>query len=166
MSQSEEEIRVTPEVVRELRHSLACALGLLHTMSTEAVFVLPGASEGPPMDVADVKRHMRSRRIRESLFPKGFFADPAWDMLLELYSAALDGRKLAINRLSVAANVPLTTTLRWIGTLEKEALVNRESDHLDGRRIYVNLTAKGMAAMEACFRADKCPKCTPEAREI
>src|SRR3546814_4357000 len=35
----------------------------------------------------EVRRMLRQRRMREQYFPAEMFADPAWDMLLDLYAA-------------------------------------------------------------------------------
>jgi DNA-binding MarR family transcriptional regulator len=49
--------------------------------------------------------------------------------------------------------VPATTALRWISALEREGLIQKRSDPLDGRRAYVSLSTKGLNAMFAYFRA-------------
>jgi DNA-binding MarR family transcriptional regulator len=72
-------------------------------------------------------------------------------MLLELYAAALTQRKLTVSRLGERSCVPMTTALRWISALEKEGLIERSNDRLDGRRVFLTLTDKGEQAMSAYF---------------
>lgn len=97
---------------------------------------------------------------REVVFGRKLFADPAWDILLELYLAALSGEPVNISQVCNAAAAPNTTALRWIGQLEKAGLISRERDASDGRRFFIQLSAVGRAAMDQYFRSphkDKSP---------
>ena len=86
-----------------------------------------------------------------TIFSASLFSDPAWDMLLELYVASLAQRRLQISRLMERTGVPGTTTLRWIAALEREGLVQRESDRLDARLVLLSLTEEGRKAMDVYF---------------
>ena len=99
----------------------------------------------------DVRALLRHRRNRDRYFPGALFADPAWDILLELYAAELGQQKIAISCLGVKAGVPMTTALRWINILEKSGLIERRQDPLDGRRYFVSLSCQGLEAMTAYF---------------
>ena len=98
-----------------------------------------------------IRQGLLARRERGRFFNPKLFADPAWDMLLELYAAALTERRMTVSRLAERAGVASTTALRWIATLEREELIYREADRLDGRRIFLALTDKGRRAMSAYF---------------
>jgi DNA-binding MarR family transcriptional regulator len=98
---------------------------------------------------------LRARRARCQFFDAELFADPAWDMLLELFAAERGQHKISVSSLCVGSNVPATTALRWIQTLEKRHLLRRVGDPLDGRRFFVSLTEKGSRAMTAYFQAVK-----------
>ena len=100
-----------------------------------------------------VRRVLRQRRMREQFFPADLFADPAWDMLLDLYAAQLEGQPVAVSSLCIAAAVPATTALRWIKTLTDTGLFERQSDPRDGRRIFIGLSPKAAQAMERYFAA-------------
>lgn len=100
---------------------------------------------------AAVSRAIKARRDRESCLPTHLFADPAWDMMLALYSAELAQLRLTISKLCDASHVPATTALRWITTLVNEELAVRQGDPLDARRIWVSLSAKGLRGMHAYF---------------
>lgn len=102
-------------------------------------------------EVITIRHGLLARQQRGRFFNPRLFADPAWDMLLELYAAALVERRLTISRLVERVHVPMTTGLRWIRTLEAEGLIEREPDRLDGRRIYISLTRTGRSAMGAYF---------------
>jgi hypothetical protein len=68
---------------------------------------------------------LRSRRQRERAFGANLFADPAWDMLLELFVQEESGNVVHVSSLCMASAVPTTTALRWIGTLTEAKLLER-----------------------------------------
>lgn len=115
-----------------------------------APYARPQPGEGPS---APVRRLLRQRRMREQFFPADLFADPAWDMLLDLYAARLEGRSVAVSSLCIAAAVPATTALRWIKTMTDTGLFERHADPRDGRRIFIGLSDKSTQAMERYFAA-------------
>ena len=100
-----------------------------------------------------VRRMLRQRRMREQYFPADLFADPAWDMLLDLYAARLERQPVSVSSLCIAAAVPATTALRWIKTLTDAGLFLREADPLDGRRIFIGLTEGAFDALARYFEA-------------
>ena len=108
-----------------------------------------------PCDLPDsktIRNILCARARRASFFSAKLFADPAWDMLLELYAAELDQVRLSVGSLCIGSGVPDTTGLRWIGVLEQEGLIERRGDPFDRRRIYIELTASGSSAMTAYFQ--------------
>lgn len=110
------------------------------------------STEGREPTEAEVQGVLRARRRREAIFKKELFSDPAWDILLELYAAALGQRRVPTSALGTIAGIPLTTALRWISKLESEGLVTREDDPLDGRRVWVALTQNALPLMSRYFR--------------
>lgn len=100
-----------------------------------------------------VRRMLRHRRMREQYFPADLFADPAWDMLLDLYAARLERQPVSVSSLCIAAAVPATTALRWIKTMTDAGLFLREADPLDGRRIFIALAEGAHDAMARYFEA-------------
>lgn len=96
---------------------------------------------------------LRQRRMREQFFPADMFADPAWDMLLDLYAARLERQPVSVSSLCIAAAVPATTALRWIKTMTDAGLFLREADPHDGRRIFIALADKSFDGMESYFEA-------------
>lgn len=90
---------------------------------------------------------IRMRATRFQFFNDHLFSDPAWDMLLELYALECEGRRISVSKLSVAAGVPCTTTLRWIDKLESESLIVRADDPFDARRVWIGLSERGVEAM-------------------
>ena len=98
-----------------------------------------------------VREIISARRRRDEVFGHDLFADPAWDVLLNLYEAELSQRRMQISAACIAAAVPATTALRWIRILADAGLVEREADPLDGRRMWVKLTHKSRAQLNSYF---------------
>ena len=110
-----------------------------------------GSIEKSTLEVATLRRMLAARRARGSFFSEGLFADPAWDILLDLLIARLTHVRVSVSNVCVASNVPQTTALRWIKTLEAEGLVVRGADQHDGRRYYLELTPEAVRAMQLYF---------------
>jgi DNA-binding MarR family transcriptional regulator len=106
---------------------------------------------GSTSRAALAKGIIRARTERSKFLPPSLFAEPAWDILLELYSAELAQRRISVGQVCTAAHVPATTALRWLNTLEASRLVVRQADPLDARRHFVSLTENGEQAMENFF---------------
>lgn len=100
---------------------------------------------------SQVRAMLTARRKRETAFGKDLFADPAWDMLLELYWAELTSRQVSTTELCIGSAVPPTTALRWIEKLERDAWIVRKHDHLDARRLWVALAPRGAETMNRYF---------------
>jgi hypothetical protein len=100
-----------------------------------------------------VRRLIRHRRTRERFFPADLFADPAWDMLLDLFAARLERQLVSVSSLCIASAVPATTALRWIKTLTDSGLFLREADEQDGRRIFIAMSDQAYSAMHRYFEA-------------
>ena len=98
-----------------------------------------------------LRKIIRTRAERGEFLPAYLFADPAWDMLLDLYLADILSQRVSITSLCSASKVPPTTALRWMGTLQGEGLIERAADPYDHRRYYVSLSESGLAAMDDFF---------------
>jgi DNA-binding MarR family transcriptional regulator len=109
--------------------------------------------EDAPIELSAVRRIAISRKERDSYFPAGLFSDPAWDILLHLYSVDLAGLKTTVSASAVASNTPETTGHRWLRHLMTIDLCERVADPTDARRYYVALSRKGREAMDRYFRS-------------
>ena len=105
------------------------------------------------IDARLVRRLLKLRRTRERYFPAEIFADPAWDMLLDLTAARLEGKRVSVSSLCIAAAVPTTTALRWIRSLTEAGLFVRYTDPGDARRSHVEIAEPAAAAMLGYLRA-------------
>lgn len=112
----------------------------------------PAHQEEATIDAAFVRGLIRSRRLRDKFFPADMFADPAWDILLDLTAAFLESRSTSVSSLCLAANVPPTTALRWIKSMSDAGLLHRRADELDGRRILVDMAPATAETMLRCLR--------------
>jgi len=98
-----------------------------------------------------VRRLIRKRRQRDQFFPSDLFADPAWDMMLDLYAAHYERREISVSSLCIAAAVPATTALRWIKTMVDDGRFERIADPADGRRIIVSLADDTRCRLDEYF---------------
>ncbi len=100
------------------------------------------------LHLATARQIYAERRRRHKFLPADLFGEPTWDIMLDLYIAAREDRRVPTTSSCIGAHVPPTTALRWLRILETRGLVEREDDGRDGRRTFVRLTASGMIAMD------------------
>jgi DNA-binding MarR family transcriptional regulator len=106
---------------------------------------------GPEISAEAVRTVIRARRLRSRYFSEHLFADPAWDMLLDLLQAEIAQLRVPVSSLCIAAAVPATTALRWLKTLVQEGLFVRRADPHDGRRVFVELAPDTSTALRRYF---------------
>lgn len=115
---------------------------------------LSGKTEAQ-ISAEQVRALLRARRLRDQMLANDLFADPAWDILLDLMAAHLEGNKVSVSSLCIAAAVPPTTALRWIQQLTDRGLLERRADPQDGRRIFITLSQVGLSAVRSWFDASR-----------
>ncbi len=98
-----------------------------------------------------VRRIIRQRQLRARFFDGDLFADPAWDMLLDLTAARAEHARVSVTSLCIASGVPPTTALRWIGQMIDGGLLERVEDETDRRRAFIALTDKAADGMARYF---------------
>jgi DNA-binding MarR family transcriptional regulator len=111
----------------------------------------PAGEDLPALAAETVRAVIRARRLRSRYFPEHLFADPAWDMLLDLLQAEISHLRVPVSSLCIAAAVPATTALRWLKTMVQEGLFIRRADPHDGRRVFVELAPEASAALRRYF---------------
>lgn len=92
-------------------------------------------------------RWAAARQVRDDVFGKTMFLNPAWNILLELFIAAEEGRNVTIKSACVAAGVPQSTALRHIAHLIDVRLAMRAQHPSDARSAYLKLSDSGRARM-------------------
>ena len=111
----------------------------------------PPGAEVPPVSADTVRSVIRARRLRSRFFEEELFADPAWDMLLDLLQAEIAQLRVPVSSLCIAAAVPATTALRWLKTMTDKGIFLRRADPHDGRRVFVELSPSASEGMRRYF---------------
>ena len=111
--------------------------------------VQPG--EGPPVSAELVRSIIRARRLRDQFIPGNLFADPAWDILLDLLQAEIIQHRVPVSSLCIASAVPATTALRWIRTMTDRNMLLRREDPHDARRVFIELAPATSTAVRRYF---------------
>lgn len=111
-----------------------------------------GTAQDHPIWVELARQAYEDRRRRTKIFQsEDLFGEPAWDILLDLFIAAKERRRVSVTSACIGSAVPSTTALRWIALLERQGLLMREADPADARRVYLKLSPCGYAAMLEYF---------------
>ncbi|MEA3012474.1 MAG: hypothetical protein QOD42_1019 [Sphingomonadales bacterium] len=87
------------------------------------------------------------RRRRDALFPDGIFGEPAWDLLLALFTAREKGEEMILCAAYRAARVSDTTGRRLLDQLEKEGLISRRRAPDSRKTRLVELTPDAVERM-------------------
>lgn len=147
-------------ILQQLSEDVGRIAAILASLSEEETAVMAGMkaagdeeADEPGVDAAYIRAMIRARRLRDQFFRGELFADPAWDMLLDLMAARLEKNRVAVSSLCIAAAVPATTALRWIKALTDRGLFVRAADPQDGRRVYIELSDDTARSLAAYLRA-------------
>lgn len=111
----------------------------------------PPAGDLPQVSAETVRSVIRARRLRSRYFQEEMFADPAWDMLLDLLQAEIAQLRVPVSSLCIAAAVPATTGLRWLKTMTSQGIFVRRADPHDGRRVFVELAPQASQSLRRYF---------------
>jgi FixJ family two-component response regulator len=135
-------IALLSDEVGRIARQLASLAGHAHAKLPDG-----GARQAPGELARSIRDLIRRRRARAQFFPADLFADPAWDIMLDLTAARLEGQKVSISSLCIAADVPTTTALRWIKGMTDAGLLVRRDDPDDRRRSFIDLSDDAAEAM-------------------
>lgn len=106
----------------------------------------------PPLpDPRLIRKIIRQRQLRARYLDGELFADPAWDILLDLIAARAEHVRVSVTSLCMASGVPPSTALRWINRMTDDGLLERVDDEVDRRRAFVALTDRAAEAMARYF---------------
>ena len=149
------------ELLQKLSEDVGRLASMLAALSDEETGELiarrpaSGEDNSQDLEAGEIRAMIRARRLRDQYFSGDLFADPAWDMLLDLMAARLEKKRVAVSSLCIAAAVPPTTALRWIKALTDRGLFVRSADPQDGRRVYIELSDEAAGALGAYLSAVK-----------
>jgi hypothetical protein len=118
----------------------AAETATIHDCSATVPHKVDGIKASDAIHAKVARWIIKAREVRSHILGAHIFADPAWDILLELYALTCEGRRVSVSKLSMVAGVPSTTALRWIDKLESERLLVRTDDPLDARRVWITLS--------------------------
>jgi DNA-binding MarR family transcriptional regulator len=93
-----------------------------------------------PTSVSVARLLLLQRRDRGRTFADCDFGEAVWDVMLHLYVAHHEQRQVGAFALASVIDVPQSTALRWIATMEERGQLVREPDRRDRRRSFVALT--------------------------
>lgn len=100
-----------------------------------------------PILLSRAKHEIWEIRERRRICSNLVKSSSAWDMMLELYVAALQGRRLRTKNLLLATIAPDTTALRWIMFLEECGYIVRTPCPTDGRVTWITMTESAISRM-------------------
>lgn len=87
------------------------------------------------------------------MFPPGMFADPGWDILLDLFAAMAEGKTVSVSSACLSAGVAQSTAAGRVRQLERAGLILRRPDPLDGRRSFVEIAPIAAERVERWLNA-------------
>ncbi|MCY7279353.1 MAG: MarR family winged helix-turn-helix transcriptional regulator [Sphingomonas bacterium] len=144
-------LRQLSDEMGRIAEKLARLSAIPDEASPSVLRLIDPTKKAPPLSVDSVRTVISARRLRSRFFAEELFADPAWDMLLDLLHAEVAQHRVPISSLCIAAAVPATTALRWIKSMTDSGLFVRRADPHDARRVFVELSPQASAAMRAYF---------------
>jgi DNA-binding MarR family transcriptional regulator len=110
-------------------------------VSTRPVTSAPVEQAFSDEDLVQLARRISHwRRKRDAMFDPVIFADPEWDILLDLFAEGGFGRRVSMSSLCIAASVPTTTAVRCINAMIDQGVLARSRDPNDARRVLIELT--------------------------
>lgn len=133
---------------------LSTFVNLLSRLINTSADAKEGQRNPPRQSLVEAAETMyRFRRRREELmtarFGNDIFADPAWDIILDLYIHNSKNMDVSVTNTCAAAMVPITTALRYITVLSDRGLVERTKNPKDGRSYLLRLSSEAIQIVEA-----------------
>jgi DNA-binding MarR family transcriptional regulator len=107
----------------------------------------PGVSASRSQLVGCAKAILHRRKKRCEAFPFAMFGEPAWDILLTLYTQD-EQIDPTVTSLAAVISAPQSSTIRWLDYLEGQRFIVRESHPTDRRSAIARLTNDGRRALE------------------
>lgn len=96
---------------------------------------------------------MQTRQSRLKFFDAEVIVGPAWDILIDLAAAGLDGKVVPTSSACASSGVPFSTAFRHVNQLVKAGLVKRIADPEDKRRTLLMIEPWALDAMKRYLRS-------------
>jgi DNA-binding response OmpR family regulator len=124
--------------VKDLRSELRRLVNLLQETSGDESAKTEGSlRKGKLLDATLVKKLIRAEYARARAIGGKILGDPAWNILLDLLLASLEGRRVAVSSACIVAGVATTTALRLVNRMVDDGVLIRLPDDNDGRRHFL-----------------------------
>ncbi len=94
----------------------------------------------PSSEVDLARKTLKARRRREEMLGREFGLDLPWYVLLDLFVAVAEGRRVSVTAASLAAGGAPSSGLRMVSRMVEAGLLTRSPDSCDGRRSWVTLS--------------------------
>ena len=138
-------VSLDPRDLEDLRRLIAKLSPAAGSAAARQAGVHADNDLGPLVERA--RRLLDMRRKRVAIFGPQMFAEPAWEMVLNLYVDE-GGRRHTQTSLCELSGASRSTSMRWIDYLLDQGLVCREDHPTDKRRNFVSLSEKGRALLD------------------
>ncbi|TCU57550.1 response regulator receiver domain-containing protein [Novosphingobium sp. PhB57] len=89
-----------------------------------------------------IRELLRKEMKRREIGGGELFGDPAWEMLLDLLLAKIEGRRVSVSSACIASGAPMSTALRLVRRLVGESVLCRLPDEHDRRRHFLIINPK------------------------
>lgn len=89
-----------------------------------------------------IRELLRKEMKRREIGGGELFGDPAWEMLLDLLLAKIEGRRVSVSSACIASGAPMSTALRLVRRLVGENVLCRLPDEHDRRRHFLVINPK------------------------
>lgn len=109
----------------------------------------PAAGSKPTIEELQnfASQMMKDRQIRSKFFDAQILNGPAWDILIDLAAAGLQGRAVPTSSACASTQAPFSTALRHVNQLVEANLVKRTVDPGDKRRTLLELEPEALEQM-------------------
>ncbi|AZI35756.1 hypothetical protein NT2_10_01320 [Caenibius tardaugens NBRC 16725] len=97
--------------------------------------------------ISEALRLLNTRSQMSEFFKSNPLHDGDWIMLLELFISG-KSETIYVKQLALTSAESATAAMRRIDRLESEGLISRHPDHRDRRRVIVQLSEQGYAAVQ------------------
>lgn len=108
----------------------------------------------PSSEVDLARKTIKARRRREEMLGREFGLDGPWYVLLDLFVALAEGRRVSVTAASLAARGAPSSGLRMVSRMVEAGLLTRLPDSCDGRRSWVTLSSPTYDAVRRLLEAE------------
>ena len=139
--------------IKKLTEQLDAAQAILDQIRITSGCENPGSPRAEPSArvetaVETARRAYNERKVRPNFVGNGdMFGEPAWDMLLDLFISQANEEEVTVKAGCLHADIPPTTTIRWLKVLEQNGLIMSHVDPADPKQHLIHLTATGYEGM-------------------